>query len=279
MATTFKGRPEETADAQLYYNESEAKKYAMNSRMVNIQHKMAERCYELLKLPPGRKLLLDLGAGSGLSGSVLSEHGHIWIGCDISRDMLDAATARESEGDLFHSDLGQGLYFREGMFDGAISVSTIQWLCSCAKKSHNPYRRLNRFFESLQRCLKRPARAVFQLYPKNSEQLQMIADAAKRTGFNAGLVIDNPESTKNKKFYLICDTGNIVTNPDTPDSQAGTSREISFTKASRVGKKRRQKKPAKGSKEWIAKKKSTRMKKGLKMTESKYTGRKRRHKF
>jgi 18S rRNA (guanine1575-N7)-methyltransferase len=68
------------------------------------------------------------------------------------------AKARSSEGDLFHSDLGQGLYYRDGMFDGAISVSTLQWLCSCPEKCHNPWRRLHRFFESLFRCLKRGSR-------------------------------------------------------------------------------------------------------------------------
>lgn len=50
---------------------------------------MTERCLELLLLPEDTPcLLLDIGCGSGLSGSVLEEDGHMWIGLDISSDML-----------------------------------------------------------------------------------------------------------------------------------------------------------------------------------------------
>ncbi len=37
------------------------------------------------------QVLLDLGCGSGISGAVLTKHGHAWIGCDISSDMLAVA--------------------------------------------------------------------------------------------------------------------------------------------------------------------------------------------
>ena len=44
---------------------------------------------ELLLLPEDTPcLLLDIGCGSGLSGSVLEEYGHMWIGLDISPSML-----------------------------------------------------------------------------------------------------------------------------------------------------------------------------------------------
>ena len=50
---------------------------------------MGERALELLNLKPDQPaLLLDIGCGSGISGEVLTEHGHTWIGLDISRDML-----------------------------------------------------------------------------------------------------------------------------------------------------------------------------------------------
>jgi len=57
--------------------------------MINIQLEMAERCMELLMLPEDQTcLLLDLGCGSGLSGSIAEESGHIWLGMDISESML-----------------------------------------------------------------------------------------------------------------------------------------------------------------------------------------------
>lgn len=60
-----------------------------SSRMINIQLEMAERCMELLMLPEDETcLLLDLGCGSGLSGSVSEESGHVWFGMDISESML-----------------------------------------------------------------------------------------------------------------------------------------------------------------------------------------------
>lgn len=50
---------------------------------------MAERCVELLVLPENSSCyLLDIGCGSGLSGSVLEEMGHAWAGMDISLSML-----------------------------------------------------------------------------------------------------------------------------------------------------------------------------------------------
>ena len=81
---------------------------------------MAYRALELLALPQDQScLLLDIGCGSGLSGEVLEEEGHTWIGVDISQSMLDVAAEKELEGDLFLQDIGQGFGFRPGVFDGA----------------------------------------------------------------------------------------------------------------------------------------------------------------
>ena len=90
---------------------------------------------------PRPSYLLDIGAGSGLSGEILTEEGHEWVGMDISGGMLgqsshdplshlllmvsvpctEVALEREVEGDLFLADIGQGFAFRPGAFDGAIS--------------------------------------------------------------------------------------------------------------------------------------------------------------
>ena len=38
---------------------------------------MAERCVEILAIPEAKPcLILDIGCGSGLSGSVLTDHGY-----------------------------------------------------------------------------------------------------------------------------------------------------------------------------------------------------------
>lgn len=64
------------------------------------------------------------------------------------------------DGDIYLSDIGQGFNFRHGLFDGAISVSVLQWLFVAARKDHNPYKRLLKFFQSLYSCLAAGARAV-----------------------------------------------------------------------------------------------------------------------
>ena len=56
---------------------------------MEIQEQMSERAIELLALSDDEpRFLLDLGCGSGLSGSVLEDQGHIWVGLDISPAML-----------------------------------------------------------------------------------------------------------------------------------------------------------------------------------------------
>lgn len=54
------------------------------------------------------------------AGDVLTEHGHYWVGVDISSHMLDVALDRDSEGDLVLSDMGHGMPFKPGTFDGCI---------------------------------------------------------------------------------------------------------------------------------------------------------------
>lgn len=88
-------RPELTGHASLFYNEKEARKYHSSSRMVNVQREITLRAIELLLLPPEQiSFILDVGCGSGLSGQVLEEQGHVWVGCDVSRDMLQVAKER-----------------------------------------------------------------------------------------------------------------------------------------------------------------------------------------
>lgn len=61
----------------------------LSSRIIDIQVKMSERAVELLLLPEDTPcFILDIGCGSGLSGGVLEEQGHYWVGMDISKPML-----------------------------------------------------------------------------------------------------------------------------------------------------------------------------------------------
>ena len=282
-----KERPELTGPPEFFYNDDEARKYTNNSRMIEIQSKLTARAVELLSLPQDDtpKLLLDIGCGSGLSGEHLTESGHHWIGFDISPSMLEVAQEREVEGDLCLHDMGHGLSLRPGTFDGAISISAVQWLCNADKTSHEPRKRLKRFFETLYASLRRGARAVLQCYPENSTQAEMLVAAAMKVGFSGGLVIDFPHSTRAKKYYLVLMVGTSMAVPagkglngeDPDDEEAG---EVKVHARKSRNKKRRVEGGGggKGSKEWIFRKKEQMRNRGYEAIpqDSKYTGRKRK---
>ncbi|CAN8024586.1 hypothetical protein HPB47_000813 [Ixodes persulcatus] len=276
-------RPEYAAPPEIFYNEQEAAKYTSNSRIMEIQSAMSERAIELLALPEDEcHFILDLGCGSGLSGDVLEEQGHVWVGVDISQAMLNVALEREASGDMLLGDLGHGVCFRAGAFDGAISISALQWLCNADKKSHNPVQRLHKFFSSLYACLSRGKRAVFQFYPENSDQIELVTQQAMKAGFTGGLVVDYPNSSKAKKMFLVLFTGGPQKLPTALGAAAEAARnQIECTAAARRDKlgKLRGKGPKHGA-AWIQEKKERRRRQGKETKpDSKYTGRRRCGKF
>jgi len=294
-------RPEHISPPELFYNEKESNKYAQSSRMMQIQSQISERAIELLNLPSGKSgcLLLDIGCGTGMSGSVIEEHNHMWIGSDISRNMLNVAVdnikREESWGDVFENDMGTGLGLRPGLFDGAISISAVQWLCYASHKNHIPKIRLKRFFQQLYASLRRGARAVIQLYPETPQQMELITNSAMSCGFTGGVVVDYPNSAKAKKFYLCIFAGQQQQLPHGLDDAAMESQQlfhggsefnkdtVDYEAARRSGKNKkrnRRETVAIKSKEWVMGKKDRQRKQGKEVkNDSKFSGRKRKGKF
>lgn len=288
-------RPELQAPPEIFYDDAEARKYTSSSRIIEIQAKLSERAMELLALPDDGvpRLLLDIGCGSGLSGETLTENGHQWIGLDISQSMLDIALEREVEGDLLLGDMGQGLGLRPGVIDGAISISAVQWLCNADKSSHDPRLRLKAFFGSLYRCLARGARAVFQVYPENLAQRELILSFAMRAGFAGGVVVDYPHSSKSRKEYLVltCGSPSLSTSllmgkgedgescSDDESSGDEANQTVCISDRHRPRKKQKITKRGKG-REWLLRKKDQRRRRGDDVPQdTKYTGRKRKPRF
>ncbi|OIW19409.1 hypothetical protein TanjilG_09429 [Lupinus angustifolius] len=287
-------RPEVIAPPEIFYDDVEARKYTSSSRIVQIQAELSDRALELLALPEDGvpKLLLDIGCGSGLSGETLSEDGHHWIGLDISPSMLNVALEREVEGDLLLADMGQGLGVRPGVIDGAISISAVQWLCNADKSSHNPRLRLKAFFTSLYKCLSSGGRAVFQVYPENIDQRELILNAAMRAGFAGGLVVDFPHSSKKRKEFLVLTCGQRSMNASMPkgkdeddESCSDDSIEDEENQTVCMSDRHRPRKKVKGNKsgkgrEWIMRKKDQMRRRGnVVPPNTKYTGRKRKDRF
>lgn len=302
---------------------------------------MATRALELLSLPendPVPRLILDLGCGSAISSQVISEAGHNWIGMDISESMLrvgqEDIEAQEDEdedmsdnesgsnngsedeaesesrsshlSDLLVHDMGHGVCFRPGTFDGCISISALQWLFHSNRSFENPKRRLTRLFVTLHSALTRSARAIFQFFPSNADQIDLALACASKAGFSGGIVVDFPNSSKAKKYYLCLMTGGTgiaatmpkgLTEQSARDMECESDNEdyededeqvsgtkLSMQKTVKIGPRQRQKlaKIQKATKDrnWVLRKKELYRKRGKDVKEdTKYTARKRRPRF
>lgn len=184
-----------------------------------------------------------------------------------------------------------------GLFDGAVSISAVQWLCNADTARADPRRRLRRFFETLYSCLRRGARAALQVYPSNPEQASMMVSAAMRAGFGGGIVVDFPNSTRAKKHFLVLMVGGGGSLPAAKDGMGSDDEEGEENgdgvRVQGRSNKRRNKKgnfqhslsarhpDAKGGKSWVLKKKQQMREKGYGNVpaDSKYTGRKRKARF
>uniref|UniRef100_A0A2I3HWA1 BUD23 rRNA methyltransferase and ribosome maturation factor n=1 Tax=Nomascus leucogenys TaxID=61853 RepID=A0A2I3HWA1_NOMLE len=241
-------RPEHGGPPELFYDEKEARKYV-----------------------PGR-------AGgrpqSQLLGKLRQENGINPGGGACSR-------GPRNRGRLLLGDMGQGIPFKPGTFDGCISISAVQWLCNANKKSENPAKRLYCFFASLFSALVRGSRAVLQLYPENSEQLELITTQATKAGFSGGMVVDYPNSAKAKKFYLCLFSGPSTFIPEglSENQDEAEPRESVFTnerfpfRMSRRGMVRK-------SRAWVLEKKERHRRQGREVRpDTQYTGRKRKPRF
>lgn len=179
-------------------------------------------------------------------------------------------------GDLAISDMGQGLPFRPGSFDGVISVSAIQWLCYSNTSAQDPRLRLNRFFSSLYSVLKRDAKAVLQFYPENPEQAMLIAQCAAKVGFAGGLVVDFPNSAKAKKYYLCLSFERSYRVPVALGINESSVDMIERSSFNGKNRKKAHQRLSFKSRDWVVQKKERQRKQGKTIkSDSKYTGRKR----
>jgi 18S rRNA (guanine1575-N7)-methyltransferase len=130
-------------------------------------------------------------------------------------------------------------------------------------------------------ALRRGARAIFQFYPENEMQIQMIMTAATKVGFTGGLVVDYPNSKSAKKYYLCLFTGGSSGEsqklPEALDDETNGVKNTTQQVRERRGRKPRA--PIK-DKNWVIRKKELARKRGFEVAnDSKYTSRKRKPRF
>merc|ERR1719322_1663185 len=104
-----------------------------------------------------------------------------------------------------------------------------------------------------------------------------------KAGFTGGILVDYPNSTKAKKFFLVLMTGGLQQMPKALGTEAAAEAAASNTvsyEAKRDRIRNARGKPLKKSRDWILEKKERRRKKGIEVRpDTKYTGRKRKDKF
>lgn len=181
-----------------YYNNIEASRYSHCPQTQGIQRDLTRECVRLMAdfLDfSERPFLLNVGSGSGLCGSVLSDINTEWIGIDISRAMLEKSDPLVENIEM---DCFQHLPFRNEVFDGAISVSAVQWVCVASF----PEIQSEIFMKEMFRIMKRGTVFVAQWYPSCQLHVSMLQNAANAAGFWGDVYTSFPHDSKARKKIM-----------------------------------------------------------------------------
>ncbi len=194
-------RPEELFESALeYFNNETLSNYAESKSIMRTQRKITLRALEILELKENHCVILDAGCGPGFVAMYLDELGHKTITLDIIADFLKFYDIKD-----LNPILADMCYppFQPSIFDVIISISALQWIYKDPIEKRVSMDLIN-LFKSFYTILKPKGKALFQFYPKNKAILDDIGEIiAKNTNFNGNFVIDNPNSPKKRKIYLI----------------------------------------------------------------------------
>ena len=194
-------RPEELYKSALdYFRDETLSNYAKSKSIMRTQRKITLRALEILELKKNHCLILDAGCGPGFVAIYLNELGHKTIALDIVLNFLKYYNIRDLNPIL--SDMCY-IPFQPNSFDAIVSISALQWIY---KDPNAKKMRMNliSLFKSFYAILKPKSRAVFQFYPKSKVVLDSIGEIiAENTNFNGNFMIDNPDSPKKRKIYLL----------------------------------------------------------------------------
>ncbi len=196
-----KKRPEEIyTNVSDYFKGEILKQYATSKSIIKTQEKITIRAIELLDLKKEKGLILDAGAGPGFSAMYLNEIGYKTIAIDIIPTFLnyyDISDLNPIVSDMCFPP------FKPDIFDAIISISALQWIFK-DYNNQNMRNLLKSLFISFYHILKPKSKVIFQFYPKNDALIESIGKIiTKNTNFKGNFVIDNPNSPKKRKIYLL----------------------------------------------------------------------------
>jgi len=194
-------RPEELFESALdYFKDDTLSSYSKSKSIMRTQRKITMRALEILEIKMNHSLILDAGCGPGFVAMYLDELGHKTVALDIISGFLNFYDIKDLNPILADMCFPP---FQPSMFDAIISISALQWIYKDLNSKKNDLNLIG-LFKSFYTILKPKGRAVFQFYPKNKTVLDNIGDIiTKNTNFNGNFIIDNPDSPKKRKIYLL----------------------------------------------------------------------------
>jgi len=176
--------------------------YASSKNIMKIQEEITIRALELLNLRKKDALILDAGSGPGFTAMYLKEIGYKTIALDIISEFLHYYDIKELN--PIAADMCF-LPFKPKSFDAIISISALQWIYRDINDDQMNIL-LKNLSKSFFHILKPKSRVVIQFYPKNKKIMENIGKIiAESTAFHGNFIIDNPNSQKKRRIYLVLD--------------------------------------------------------------------------
>ena len=196
-----RNRPEELySNVADYYDEETLSWYATSKSIMKTQEKITIRALELLNPGDKKGIILDCGCGPGFSTIYLNELGYKTVAIDIIASFLSFYNIRELN--PINADMCFPPFI-ENCFDAIISISALQWIYRDTNDQKMEANIIH-LFKAFYSILKKESKAVIQFYPKNSAIMEEIGTlVSANTKFEGNFVIDNPNSPKKRKIYLI----------------------------------------------------------------------------
>ncbi|MFQ6010087.1 MAG: class I SAM-dependent methyltransferase [Candidatus Aenigmatarchaeota archaeon] len=182
---------EKLISAKSYWTKEEAEAYERSTSTRKIQHMMTERV--LKEMRAGGKIL-DIGCGTGFSMEVIGENA---FGIDVSLEMLKIAKGKGFDRVVL-ADF-KSLPFKDSVFDGIVSISTLQWIIG--KSPEEVVEQYRLAFREMRRVLRKGGKVGLQFYPHTEKEWEMARKELSR--LFSGYVVEEGKGKKKKRYLIL----------------------------------------------------------------------------